>query len=401
MQGTLYLFIVFVVGYLFIVFEHPLQINKAASSLVTGILMWVFLTVCNPNHILQINENLAHQVSDIAGLLFFFMAAMAIVQLIDSYGGFLILKNWLQIPNPIIFVWVIGFFTFFLSAILDNLTTTIIVVSILGKLVPQLKPRLLLTGIVVIAANAGGVWSPIGDVTTTMLWMGGQLDTFTIISRLFIPSLVSIFIPILLTTWIHKDIYLSIRMNDSFKEQAENVSLSKWILFLGIGGLILVPIFKTLTQLPPYMGILLILGIIWFILERVLGKSKIQISSKKNMVEILQKIDLTSILFFLGILLAVGAFSKAGILIALADWLDTTFSNIHFITVGIGLFSSILDNVPLVAACLDMYKVSRFEPNHIFWQLLSYCAGTGGSILVIGSAAGVAAMGLEKITFVW
>ena len=391
---------IFVLGYAAIALEHTIKLNKAASALITGVLCWVVYIVSVPDKHL-INEQLTEHLGELSGILFFLLSAMTIVELIDSHDGFNIITDRITQTNKKSLIWIVGFITFFLSAILDNLTTTIVMISLLRKLIKDEKDRLFFVGTVVIAANAGGAWSPIGDVTTTMLWIGGQITAFKIIVKLILPSLFCLIVPLIFISFKLKgkverteNIHNTQRKSLPHKEQ-------KIVLFSGITVLILVPVFKTLTNLPPYMGILFGLGVLWIITE-VLHRSKDE-ENKHNLsvVQALRKVDTSTILFFLGILIAIAAMQSTGILASLANLMAEKIGNISAIVISIGLLSSVVDNVPLVAAAQGMYDLAQYPTDHFFWEFLAYCAGTGGSALIIGSAAGVAAMGMEKITFFW
>lgn len=389
--------VIFIVGYLAIAFEHPLKINKTASALVTGVLVWVVVAlVKGPDSL----ESLSHHLGSTSEILFFLLGAMTLVELVDAHHGFHFVSRLIKTNQPAKLMWIVGFITFFLSAILDNLTTSIVMVTLLRKLVSDKSTRMFFVGVVVIAANAGGAWSPIGDVTTTMLWIGGQISASGIIKTLFIPSLISLIVPLAVAAfWVRE------RKLGSFHQQVELSSEEerhgKIMLTAGITSLLGVPIFKTLTHLPPYMGILLALGVVW-ILSEFLHSDKDDATKKPYTVgHALTKIDTSSVLFFLGILLAIGALESFGYLTQLAVVLEQTFGNQYIIVALIGLASSVVDNVPLVAATMGMYSLADFPMDHVMWEFLAYCAGTGGSILIIGSAAGVAVMGMEQIEFGW
>ena len=395
---TAIIVIVFIIGYLGIAFEHPLRINKAASALLTGVICWSIFALFGGDKD-HISEELGHHLSDIAGILFFLLGAMVIVELIDAHDGFEVITQRIQTTNKKKLVWIVGIITFFLSAVLDNLTTTIVMVSMLRKIIPSHKDRLMFAGLIVISANAGGAWSPIGDVTTTMLWIGNQITTANIIIKTIIPSLVCFFVPAFV---------ISLQMKGALEsaEQKKDKLLStpgerKKVFIIGIACLLFVPIFKTITHLPPYMGIVFGLGLMWVLTEMVhSGKDE----HEKGLLSVnhaLRKIDTPSILFFLGILLAVSALQSTGILTSVASSLDRSIGNISIITIIIGFLSAIVDNVPLVAAAQGMYSLDQYPTDHFFWEFLAYCSGTGGSILIIGSAAGVAAMGMERIEFGW
>jgi len=390
----------FVLGYIFIAFEHKININKAAIALLTGVLCWSLYVLfsAEPGHIA---EQLAERTGEISGILFFLMGAMTIVELIDAHDGFEVITTTITTSSKRKLIWIIGFFTFFLSALLDNLTTTIVMVTLLRKLIDDKNDRMLFVGMVIIAANAGGAWSPIGDVTTTMLWIGGQITTGNIISKLIVPSLVSLAVPLLAFTFMMKgNTQKSISPDNDDKPTASDVE-RKVIFFSGVGALLFVPVFKTITHLPPFMGMLFGLGVLW-VLSEIMHRHKGEIEkSKYSVLHALRKIDMPSVLFFLGILVAVSALQSAGLLSQLAAIMDEKIGNINVVVMSIGLLSAIVDNVPLVAASIGMYDLQTYPTDHYFWEFLAYCAGTGGSALIIGSAAGVAAMGMEKITFFW
>ena len=391
---------IFVLGYAAIALEHNIKLNKAASSLVTGVLCWTVYIIYMPDKHL-INEQLSAHLGELSGILFFLMGAMTIVELIDAHDGFNTITDHINQTKKKQLIWIIGFITFFLSAILDNLTTTIVMISLLRKLVNDENDRLYFAGIVVIAANAGGAWSPIGDVTTTMLWIGGQITSVNIIAKLLIPSLFCLIIPL---------IFISFRIKGKVERTSKEISqhdkpLPKReqhiVLISGISVLVLVPVFKTLTHLPPYMGILLGLGLLWMITEIIHGRKADQEKHQYSVVNALSRIDTPSILFFLGILVSIAALQSTGILTHIAGFMTKSIGNDNIIVISIGLLSSIVDNVPLVAAAQGMYDLTQYPTDHYFWEFLAFCTGTGGSALIIGSAAGVAAMGMEKINFFW
>lgn len=398
MAGTIIL--IFIIGYAAIALEHKIKLNKAASALITGVLCWVVYILFMSDKQL-INEQLTEHLGELSGILFFLLSAMTIVELIDAHDGFNLVTERITQTNKKKLIWIVGFLTFFLSAILDNLTTTIVMISLLRKLINDKNDRLFFAGTVVIAANAGGAWSPIGDVTTTMLWIGGQISAFRIIIKLIIPSLFCLVIPL---------IFISLRLKGKVAatETAHSTQTAmlprhqqKVVLFSGIFILLLVPVFKTLTGLPPYMGILLGLGVLWIITE-IIHRTKTEVvKSKYSVISALRKIDTSTILFFLGILIAIAALQSTGMLMKLALTMTHAIGNESIIVIIIGLISSIIDNVPLVAAAQGMYDLGQYPQDHYFWEFLAYCAGTGGSALIIGSAAGVAAMGMEKINFFW
>ena len=394
--------ILFVIGYAAIALEHNIKINKTASALITGVVLWViYILTQSDTHL--VNEELLKHLGDISSILFFLMGAMTIVELIDTYNGFEVITERITQTKKVSLLWIIGILTFFLSAVLDNLTTTIVMVSLLRKLIKDHETRLFYVGIVVIAANAGGAWSPIGDVTTTMLWIGGQISAFNIMARLFAPSFISLAIPLgVLSLTMKGRVERPFLATETYKELSRRQQ--SIILILGLSMLIMVPIFKTLTHLPPFMGMMLGLGVLWIvtdIMHRNHTEDQPENGKRRTVTDVLTRIDLPSILFFLGILLAVASLEVSGILHTLSQFLDEKIGNLNFIVIAIGLASAIIDNVPLVAATQGMYDLAQFPMDHYLWEFLAYCAGTGGSILIIGSAAGVAAMGMEKINFFW
>ncbi len=385
---------VFTVGYLAIIFEHYIKISKSATALIIATLCWGLYFISDQVSIDVDLQKLGHHVSDISQIIFFLLGAMTMVELIDSHKGFQLITKAISTKSLRSLIWIIAGITFFLSGILDNLTTTILMISLLKKLIPSAKERCLFSCIIVIAANAGGAWTPIGDVTTTMLWINGQLSSFAVIKSLFLPSLISVLIPLL---------YYSYRIKGkctlpSDKKETASEPGSKLVFFFGIGGLIFVPIFKAVTGLPPFMGVLLALGILWLVTD-ILHKDDVS-RDHLRVAHILNKIDTSSVLFFLGILLCVSALQTAGILDALSIWLINDIQNLPLIATLIGVFSAIIDNVPLVAATMGMYPLTQFPTDHSFWHMIAYAAGTGGSLLIIGSSAGVAMMGMEKMHFI-
>ncbi len=397
--------VVFIVGYLCIALEHPLKIDKAASALLIGVLTWTIFILLGDSDIHHVGEQLNENLAETAQTLFFLFAAMTIVEIVDRHNGFKIITDRITATNKVKLLWIISFLTFFMSAVLDNLTTTIVILSLLRKLIKDQHTRWTYASIVVIAANAGGAWSPIGDVTTIMLWIGGQITAGKIITGIIIPSLVSMLVPLIILSFTLKGEI--IRPAES--KEAESITTpgeQMALLILGVGLLLFVPVFKTITHLPPYMGMLLGLGVMWMVTELMHKKKSNEIKKRLSVVNILKNVETPTIFFFLGILTAVGALGAAGQLSKLSEWLrDVTGGNIYVIDTVIGVLSSIIDNVPLVAASMKMYvidpSVLDFAVDGTFWHMLAYCAGTGGSILIIGSAAGVAAMGLEKIDFIW
>ncbi len=390
----------FIIGYIFIALEHKININKAAVALLTGVLCWT-LYILTSNDSLLISEQLTEHLGEISGILFFLMGAMTIVELIDAHDGFEVITKTITTVNKRKLIWIIGFLTFFLSAVLDNLTTTIVMVTLLRKLIWDKNERMLFIGLVVIAANSGGAWSPIGDVSTTMLWIGGQVSTGNIIVKLIVPSLVSLIVPLAAFTFVLKgNLSGTSPSADDDKPTASDFE-RKLIFFSGIGTLLFVPVFKTLTHLPPFMGMMFGLGVLWVISEIIHKDKDEREKSAYSVLHALRKIDMPSVLFFLGILISISALQSAGQLAHLASFMTEKIGNITIEVLSIGLLSAIVDNVPLVAAAIGMYDLQTYPTDHFFWEFLAYCAGTGGSALIIGSAAGVAAMGMEKITFFW
>ena len=398
MEGLLVL--IFIVGYAAIVMEHKLSINKSASALLTGVLCWTIVALVSTN-IEETQHHLNEHLSEIAGILFFLMGAMTIVELIATYGGFEIITDKITTTSQSRLLWIISMITFFMSALLDNLTTTIVMAALVSKIVHDSKLRLMYVGLIVIAANAGGAWSPIGDVTTTMLWIGGQISTISIISQLFLPSFFSLLIPTYVLSTQMKGVLPKPLGSKENATHAHGDFGKKTIFWVGLIGLLSVPVFKSLTHLPPFMGMLLALGAIWVVSELLIKDKEEHVKSTLSIFRVLEKIDLPSILFFLGILLSVGALQTMGMLTSAADWLTDNVKNQTVVVTVIGLLSAIVDNVPLVAAAMGMYGLEQFPMDDPFWELLAFCAGTGGSILIIGSAAGVAAMGIAKIEFFW
>jgi Na+/H+ antiporter NhaD/arsenite permease-like protein len=389
--------ILFVIGYLAIAFEHPLKINKTASALVTGVLVWVVFALVKGQGELSV---LTHHLGATSEILFFLLGAMTLVELVDAHQGFRFISNLIQTQNAVKLLIISSIITFFLSAVLDNLTTAIVMVTLLRKLISDQQTRKYFVGIVVISANAGGAWSPIGDVTTTMLWIGGQISALGIVKALILPSIVSLAIPILVASFKVKKMSLGLpeKMSHLSKQEEKD---GRIMLLAGTLSLLGVPVFKTLTHLPPYMGILLALGIVWIISEFI-HSDKDEASKKPLSVgHALTKIDTSSVLFFLGILMAIAGLESFGYLEELALALNHLVGNQNVIVTLIGIASSVVDNVPLVAATMGMYSITEFPIDHPMWEYLAYCAGTGGSILIIGSAAGVAVMGMEKIEFGW
>ena len=411
---TTAIIIVFIVGYLCIALESVTKINKAAIALLMCVGCWTLLMLAPGSFypdvpadsiLHKIAEVIEHHLGDASGTLFFLMGAMTIVEIVDSNGGFNFVRDALKTRSKRKLLWRMAFMTFFLSAILDNLTTSIVMIMVLRKLVSERQDRLIYAALVIIAANSGGAFSPIGDVTTIMLWIKGVITTQGVITEIFIPSLISMVIPAFILQYQLKGKFDKTQ-NIATAEVSQFTKKQRNIIFwLGVGGLVFVPIFKTLTHLPPFMGILLVLGLLWTVTEIFHHNTDEDDTMAKRVTDILTRIDLSTILFFLGILMAVAVLQEIGVLTALGQGLNEAFSGNYYVINGIiGVLSSIVDNVPLVAGCMGMYPVEATGPmavDGIFWQLLAYCAGVGGSMLIIGSAAGVVVMGLEKITFGW
>jgi Na+/H+ antiporter NhaD/arsenite permease-like protein len=393
--------VIFVIVYAAIALEHPLKINKAASALLGAGLLWTIyaLSMSDPH---KVSEQLGESVMSTAQIIFFLMGAMTIVEVVDAHNGFDVITARIRTSKLPTLMWLVGFVTFFLSAILDNLTTTIVMISLMRKLLDNHEDRLFFAGIIVIAANSGGAWSPIGDVTTTMLWIGGQITTLAIIQGVFLPAVVSLLVPLAITAYHLRGREVVAPPCGGNGNGLHTTVFERNLMFcMGLGVLVSVPVFKTVTHLPPFMGILFGLGILWLVGDLVHRRKDDGIKQHLTLVHALSRIDMSSLVFFIGILLSVATLEHTHILTALANWLDQTVGRQDLIVMIIGLASAIVDNVPLVAASMGMYSLTQFPPDHFLWEFLAYCAGTGGSILVIGSAAGIAAMGLEKIHFFW
>jgi Na+/H+ antiporter NhaD/arsenite permease-like protein len=450
--------VIFVIGYAAIALEHPLKVNKAAPALLIGAILWALYALFNetilglgfspafemakemaanvhdlvqgnvdeasfkklwahtahlgmnsPDHghyMEFVKYDLGHHINDIAQILFFLLGAMTIVETVDRYQGFRLITDKIKTTSPAKLAWIIGFISFFMSAALDNLTATIVMVALLRKLVDEKSLRWIYASIIIIAANSGGAWSPIGDVTTIMLWIGGNITAGKIIIGVFLPSLVSMLVSVFFITKLLKGKEIT-RPKALASEQADFTSNRErtFMLTIGVGALLFVPIFKTITHLPPYIGMLLGLGVVWLSTEVILRRHRDKKRGNLTVLKILEHVDVPTIFFFLGILLAVAALQSAGHLDIFATWLsDITNGNVYLIDILIGIFSAIVDNVPLVASAMGMYPIAEtghYMVDGVFWEFLAYTAGTGGSMLIIGSAAGVAAMGLEKIDFIW
>lgn len=410
----MFIIVAFVAGYLCIALESLTKINKAAIALLMCVVCWTLLMVspgayypdvASDGVLHHISEVIEHHLGDAAGTLFFLMGAMTIVEIVDSNGGFNFVRDIMKTRSKRKLLWRVAIATFFLSAILDNLTTSIVMIMVLRKLVQSREERLIYAALIIISANSGGAFSPIGDVTTIMLWIKGVITTQGILTEIFIPSLVSMLVPAFILQYslsgkFDKEQNLVTAEVSQFTKVQRNI-----IFWLGVGGLVFVPIFKSITHLPPFMGILLVLGVLWTVTEIFHHNTSEDDTMAKRVSDLLSRIDLSTIMFFLGILMAVAVLQEIGVLTALGTGLNEVFVGNYYVINGIiGVLSSIVDNVPLVAGCMGMYPVAEtgaMAIDGIFWQLLAYCAGVGGSMLIIGSAAGVVVMGLEKITFDW
>jgi Na+/H+ antiporter NhaD/arsenite permease-like protein len=394
------LVVIFVVAYIAIALEHPLNINKAASALVGAGLLWTVYAVFSGGG--NISGELSESLGSIAQIVFFLMGAMTIVELIDAHNGFHVVTSRIKTTKLSSLMLLVGLVTFFLSAILDNLTTAIVMVSLMKKLLAKREDRLLFSGMIIIAANAGGAWSPIGDVTTTMLWIGGQITPLNIISGVFLASIVNLLIPMLIMAFAMRGRSVEPPVVALKNYDDITTPLERGVVFwLGLSVLIAVPVFKAVTHLPPFMGIFFGLGLLWLVAD-LMHRNKEEVHKDQLTIsQAIKRIDMSAVIFFIGILLAVAILEHTHILSALATWLDSSVGRLDIIVVLIGLASAVVDNVPLVAASMGMYSLEQHPTDSFLWEFLAYCAGTGGSILVIGSAAGVAAMGLEKIDFIW
>lgn len=412
------LIVIFVLGYVFIASEHFISVNKAGIAIIMCGLLWAVYACIT--HDPDISTEMVEALGDTCEIVVFLIGAMTIVELVDRYGGFRIVVDNIKASNKRSLMWLLAFVSFFLSAILDNMTTTIIMVTMLQKILKEQKERWIFACVIVLSANAGGAWSPIGDITTIMLWMKNYVSSVNLILNLLLPSIVSVVVPLIIASTMIESKPMEPVINTEsgigFNLYENNRRISVLILCCGVLGLLFVPVFKSLTHLAPYVGILLSLGILWVITEIIVNKYNLEGKMDGRISQIIRHIDMPTIIFFLGILMSVAALGQSGILGNLAAWLNETFHNVYIINGIIGILSSIVDNVPLVAACMEMYPVaddvmiqasldpvymSYFVEDGLFWHLLTFCAGVGGSMLIIGSAAGVVAMGIEKIPFMW
>lgn len=433
------LIVLFIIGYIGIALEHPLKVDKTATALLLGMLLWIIyalgaeyiVPLIEPEALKAyvaahpaladkslhaqaldyvINIRIVETLGDVTQTLFFLIGAMTIVELVDIHGGFTVITSRITTRNKRTLLWVICAVTFVFSAVLDNMTTTIVMVLLLRKILEDKEERWLYASMIVIAANTGGAWSPIGDVTTIMLWVKGNVTALALVERVLLPSIVAMVVPAL---FIMRRLHGTIPpMQTPVEEQTHGMSSRERITIfcLGVGGLLFVPIFKSITHLPPFVGMLFVLGVLWLYTEIFYNGKRIERFKQHRLPKVISRIDMPSILFFLGILMAVAVLEASGILEASAVWLDEEVHNVYVIDVLLGIMSSIFDNVPLVAGVMGMYPIAdadaigyaaNFVQDGVFWEFLSYCAGVGGSLLIIGSAAGVIAMGLEKINFGW
>lgn len=390
---------IFILAYAAIALEHPIRVNKSASALLGAGVLWTIYALATGDHTL-IGRQLDESVASTAQIVFFLVGAMTIVEVIDAHDGFEVITSRISTTSQVRLIWLIGFVTFFLSAILDNLTTTIVMVSLIQRLIAKRDDRLLFASLIVIAANAGGAWTVIGDVTTTMLWIGGQISPLKIMGSVFLPSLLNLLVPLAFVSFSLKGKTIAPPPKEDVLQRVDPFERNV-MFYLGLGVLIAVPAFKTLTHLPPFMGVLLGLGIVWLVGEIVHRNKDEHVRGPLTLANALTRIDMGSIVFFLGILLAVACLEHASLLSMLAKWLDTAIGRLDIIVIVLGLLSAVIDNVPLVAATMGMYDLAHYPTDSFIWEFIAYCAGTGGSILIIGSAAGVAAMGLERIEFLW
>ncbi|MBO5400016.1 MAG: sodium:proton antiporter NhaD [Alistipes sp.] len=412
------LLIIFIIGYACIAIEHKIKIDKAATALFMFGAIWSAYALLSGSD--NVTGELLEHLGSTCETLIFLIGAMTIVDLIDTHGGFGIITERITTRNKLLLVWLLAFITFFMSAVLDNMTTTIIMVMMMRRIIPDARERWIFAGVIIIAANSGGAWSPIGDVTTIMLWMRGNVTAQSIIIYLILPCLVSVVIPIVMATRMLRGGEQTLPPRDNSITLPDGIGkrFSRSVLYAGVAGLLFVPVFKSITGLPPYIGMMLSLGIVWILTEWAYDHKKrgMEEEAKNRVSKVLKNIDMPTILFFLGILMSVAGLQSAGMLHSAADFLDKNIHEVFTITSIVGILSSVIDNVPLVAACMGMYPVAdaasvaasvdpayaeMFLPDGLFWLLLTYCAGVGGSILIIGSAAGVVAMGLEKIDFTW
>jgi Na+/H+ antiporter NhaD/arsenite permease-like protein len=396
------LLLVAILGYLFVIFESPIRINKTITAILTGSLCWIVIAIFNPGNAPIISEKLITYFGEISGLLIFLLGAMTIVELIDLHKGFTVITHRIRTKSVLELLWIVGFVTFVLSAMLDNLATAIIMVTLLRKLMPKSEVRMTLAGIVVIAANAGGAFSPIGDVTTTLLWIGGQVSAFGIVKVLILPSIMVLLVPLIIASFRMKGFAVlraQISMAEAKQEEKMKGSLSVFVA--GVIGLLLVPIIKSVTGLPPFIGVLVSLSMVSLVSIVYHRKKTQEEKDKYSVATALSKVDVSSILYFMGILLMVFALQEVEILSNLATFLETNLPNNNIMIIAIGILSSLVDNGSLVAATQGMFSLTEFPIDNSLWEFIALCAGTGGSMLIIGSASGIAVMEKEKMTFMW
>ena len=400
---TALLVTVFVVTYAAIAFEEPLKINKSATALIGAGVLWTLWALGGAGHAAghDPSQQLSATLVGTAEITFFLMGAMTVVEVIDTHGGFEVVTQRIHAQSLVALVWIVCAVTFLLSAVLDNLTTTIVMVALVRQLVAPREDRLYLAGLVVIAANAGGAWSPMGDITTSMLWIGGQVTGPAIVTKLFLPSLVNLTAPLAVVSLVLRGRKVVAPARQAARGDGPTEFERNLVFGLGLGVLLAVPAFKAVTHLPPWLGILLGLGLLWVAADLIHRDKEVEVRRRMVIADALTRIDMAAIIFFAGILLAVGVLEHAGVLSALAAWLDAVIGRLDVIVVLFGLLSAVVDNVPMVAAAMGMYPLARYPADSFLWEFMAYCTGTGGSILIIGSAAGVAAMSIEKIEFFW
>ena len=417
--------VVFILGYMAIALEHPLKVDKTASALFLGMLLWTMYAVgvlsgdIFPDRNMDLlNGSIIEHMGDISEILFFLIGAMTIVELIDVHGGFSIITERITTRKKRKLLWLLSFVTFFMSSVLDNLTTSIVMIMLLRKLISEQKERWIFGSMIVIAANSGGAWSPIGDITTIMLWVRGNVTTEGLLSNILLPSIVSMLVPLaIISTRLDKAVLPPVAISATGNDTVTKSDKNRFFIF-GVVSLLLVPVFKSLTHLPPFIGVLFFLSLLWIYTEYYYNNKTVNKEREYRILRVLSRIDIPTILFFLGILMAVAVLQETGILANMALYLDEKVHNVYIINIVLGILSSIVDNVPLVAAAMGMYPLAdpaalsslpaaeaayamNFVQDGVFWEFLSYCAGVGGSMLIIGSAAGVVVMGLEKINFIW
>lgn len=399
---------VFIIGYLAITLEHPLRLDKTVPALIMATLSWTLIALgglpvfeVDPTlkelEPIGMQKLLLHHLAKTSEILIFLIGAMTIVEIVDMHLGFDGLKTMVKIRSKRKLLWVLSGLAFFLSAVIDNLTATIVLITLLKKLISSREDRLYYAGLIIIAANAGGAWSPIGDVTTTMLWIADKVTPLKLIEHIFIPSVLCMVFPTLIASFL--PVFKGNFPMDQSRLTDQKFKSSTLMLYLGLGMILFIPIFKTLTHLPPYIGMMLALSVVWMVADYIKPfREKENIHHRFSVHEALERIELSSILFFLGILLSVGALESLGKLFHFAEWVNASVPSRELVVMILGAASAVIDNLPLVAATIGMFSESV---DHELWHFIAYSAGTGGSMLIIGSAAGVAAMGMEKINFFW